>query len=229
MTPTVSQGQAPGQLTICPTCSTQLESGGKFCGECGTQTGSHPVVNHPSVRARHTSSVPPLSVPNQVSYDDLARLEAFRMAQIQGEDTSWAPTPSPVKDGVDYTPTSQGSAPAPGFVRKGATRRRAVPEELVREMQSLNALLLREHLFLVMHWTIFVIANMIGFWLAIQCYSGMVGDEVTRIIMALTPLTFINAVALACLAPIRGTRREISRIREKMQSTRVQIEFSNIL
>ncbi|MGD9681490.1 MAG: hypothetical protein AB7W16_09925 [Candidatus Obscuribacterales bacterium] len=227
MTPTVSTGQAPGQLIICPTCSTRLESGGKFCGECGTQTGSHPVVNHPSIRSRHTPHPP--AVPNQVSYDDLARLEAFRLAQIQGEESKWAPTPSPLKDGVDYTPGSQGSAPAPGFVRKGATKRRQIPEELVREMQSLNALLLREHLFLAMHWTIFVIANIIGFWLAIQCYSGMVGDEVTKIVMALTPLTFINAVALACLAPIRGTRREISRIKEKMQSTRVQIEFSNIL
>jgi hypothetical protein len=57
----------------------------------------------------------------------------------------------------------------------------------------------------------------------------MHGDEVTKFIMALTPLTFINFVALSCLAPIKGTRREIARLLEKKQYVQFQMEYSNLM
>ncbi|MBZ0188570.1 MAG: hypothetical protein K8F91_20160 [Candidatus Obscuribacterales bacterium] len=232
------------QLVACRACTSPLEQGAKFCGECGCgfspqahvpirAKASHPVTHEHSVTHEHQrpANSATSSVPDQVSYEDLARLEAFRLAQANGVDTVWAPTPTPTHSGQDFTPNMASNQAAPSFALKGtgARKRGQIPEQLVREMQSLNALLLREQLFLIMHWCIFVISNLIGFWLAIQCYAGMHGDEVTKIVMALTPLTFINAVALACLAPIRGTKREISRIKEKMQYTRVQIEFSHLM
>lgn len=163
-----------------------------------------------------------VSVPSRVNYDDLAKLEQFRLAQVNEVAMDWKPTATLGPKGV----APKASSVAPSFAQVG-TKSGAIPESLVREMQSLNATILRERFFLIMHTAIFLITNLVGFYIALHCYYGYHGDEVTRIVMALTPLTFINAVALACLSPIKGTRREILRLLEKRQYLRFQIDVKS--
>lgn len=240
-------------IVSCTNCSNTIESVAKFCGECGeiTELGSgvfQAIYETRDVglsdgtdahRAHHQhhhemagqSEDQESSESSQVTYHELSLLESYRMAQRSGENVGWAPTPTPTNSAGEVVQHNTEQSHAPRFAREGKQsqkKRAAIPESLVREMQSLNALLLRERIFLAIHWTIFVSANLFGFYLASQCYSGFHGDEVTRFVLALTPLTFINAVALACLAPIRGTRREISRVKERMQYLKVQLEYGNL-
>jgi hypothetical protein len=46
--------------------------------------------------------------------------------------------------------------------------------------------------------------------------------------MAFTPLFFINSIALACLSPIKGTKREIARLKEKLTYVKFQVEYQNL-
>jgi len=164
-------------------------------------------------------------VPNTVSYDDLAKLEAYRLSQITGSDMNWVPTPSYTEGKTVPLPPTGG---APTFAHVGGGKK-GVSTALVSEMESLNASIIRERLFLLMHCAIFLVCNIIGLYIALACYYGVHGDEVTKLVMAFTPLTFINFVALSCLAPIKGTRREIARLLEKRQYVQFQMEYSNIM
>ena len=229
----------------CSNCDSSIESMAKFCGDCGEITEFGSGVFQAIYETRAPQTVPVVTAPlpepainapsdneaSQVSYHELALLESYRLANRSGQEMEWAPTPTPTNNHGQVIEHSTERVSAPRFAREGKVqgKRSQLPESLVREMQSLNALLLRERIFLGIHWTIFVTANIIGFYLASKCYAGFVGDEVTRFIMALTPLTFINAVALACLAPIRGTRREIARVKERMQYLKVQIDYGNLI
>jgi hypothetical protein len=103
-----------------------------------------------------------------------------------------------------------------------------VPQELKDELAKLIVLLARERIFLYMHCGIFLTANLFGFYVAMRCYNGFIGDEMSKLIMAMTPLLFINAIALACLAPIKGTKREIARLKEQLTYVKFQIEYRNV-
>lgn len=161
-------------------------------------------------------------VPNTVSYDELKLLEAYRLSQHSGMPLEWKPTPS--GNTVPLPPT--GGAPTFAQVHGGKFE---TSPKLIAEMQNLNASIVRERLFLIMHCTIFLVTNVIGLYIALSCYYGCHGDEVTKLVMAFTPLTFINFVALSCLAPIKGTKREISRLIEKKQYVQFQMEYSNVM
>ena len=233
----------PAAITAtCSNCDSSIESMAKFCGDCGEITefgsGVFQAIYQTKTVPEFTAQLPEPAInapseneASQVSYHELALLESYRLANRSGQEVEWAPTPTPTNNQGMVIEHNTERVAAPRFAREGKAqaKRSQLPESVVREMQSLNALLLRERIFLGIHWTIFVTANLIGFYLASKCYAGFVGDEVTRFIMALTPLTFINAVALACLAPIRGTRREIARVKERMQYLKVQLDYGNLI
>lgn len=113
---------------------------------------------------------------------------------------------------------------APSFVKPKTD----VPKELKEELAKLIVLLARERMFLYMHCGIFLCANLFGFYVAMRCYNGFIGDEMSKLMMAMTPLLFINAVALAGLSPIKGTKREIARLKEKLTYVKFQIEYRNV-
>ncbi len=125
-----------------------------------------------------------------------------------------APNPNASKD---------KSVPQFAHVSGGKKKRRVNPE-LTAELGGLLALLLRERIFLVIHCIIFLVVNLFGFSLSIECYTGYIGDEATKIVMAMTPLLFINTVGLACMSPIKGTKKEIARIKEKIQYLRFRMD-----
>jgi len=198
----------------CRHCSSQVEVGAKFCGDCGTS--AEMAINRagiPGVK-KH---IPTFAVPDTVSYAKLAELEREKSFQNT--------------DDLEESPTETAqvvvskSTNTPTFAKQ---KKAVVPSELIDELKSLNTALLREQLFLIFHWCIFLISNLIGFAFSMKCYFQFHGDEVSKIMMALTPLTFINLVAFACLSPIKGTRAEIARIKERIKFVKIKIEYRNI-
>jgi hypothetical protein len=122
---------------------------------------------------------------------------------------------------------SPGSGQAPTFARP--KNRNAVDPAVSRELGSLIVLLARERIFLIMHWAIFVTISLIGFGLAMKCYSEFHGDHMSKLMMAITPMLFINLTALICLTPIKGTKREIERIEEKIAYLKFSVRFKHLL
>jgi len=103
-----------------------------------------------------------------------------------------------------------------------------IPHELKDEISRLVCTLARERFFLIMHWCIFLALNITGLTFSLIAYNGYIGDELTKTVIALTPLMFINTIALACLSPIKGTKREIARLKERLSYVRFQVEYSNL-
>ena len=170
-------GSATPTITavLCAVCESAVESGAKYCGNCGA------VANQPDVQTNNRSAVelPKPAVPNFVPV---------------------APRPVP-----------------------------AAVAHLNEEESKLTVLLVRERLFLYMHWLIFLSANIFGLWLTLKCYHEYMADEMTRIMMACTPLMYINLLALVCLVPIKGTRRSIAGLKEKLNYVKFQREYNHLL
>ncbi len=195
----------------CVHCYCEMEVGARFCGDCGANVAVASEQNSVPSRAQN-----PTNFAHNV--DGSGRTKA-RIA---------APKPNPSSS------NSANSSPAntvrnksvPQFAHlSGGKKRRRVNPELTAELGGLLALLLRERIFLVIHCIIFVVVNLFGFSLSIECYTGYIGDEATKIVMAMTPLLFINTVGLACMSPIKGTKKEIARIKEKIQYLRFRIDY----
>jgi hypothetical protein len=134
------------------------------------------------------------------------------------------------------TPTKQDTATnaadpvsehtVPDFAQVNPKMSRAIPPELKKEHRKLTTLLARERFFLLTHYLIFLATNLFGFWMAMKAYNGLFyADQISRTVMALFPMFFINTVALGCLAPIKGTKNEISRLKEKLTYLHYRIEY----
>lgn len=123
----------------------------------------------------------------------------------------------------------QPALAVPNFAPVAQRHKKGPSEELRAEAGKLMVLLARERIFLYMHWLIFLGINLWGFWLALKCYNEFIGDEMTKLMMGSTPLLYINSCALMCIVPILGTRKEIARLKEKLNYVRFQIEYSHLL
>ncbi len=120
-------------------------------------------------------------------------------------------------------------AHAPSFAPLSAKHFAAPDPKLQTEAGKIMLLLARERLFLYMHWAIALTVQGIGCWIAYQCYTGYIGDDLTRLMMASTPFLYINSTGLICIVPIRGCRKEIARLKEKLNLIRFQIEYNHLL
>ncbi len=125
--------------------------------------------------------------------------------------------------------TEQLPLSVPNFAPVSQRHGKAPSEELRAEAGKLMVLLARERIFLYMHWLIFLGINLIGFWIAHKCYTEYLGDDLTRIMMSSTPILYINSTALICIVPIRGTRKEIARLKEKLNYVKFQIEYEHLI
>jgi hypothetical protein len=117
---------------------------------------------------------------------------------------------------------------APSFARQ-SFKRREIPADMKEEMTSILTLLLRERLFLIMHCVIFLVTNLIGLAIAFKCYLEFNGDELSKLMIASTPLLFINLVALMSLVPIKGTKKEIARLKERLTYLKLRIEYDGLM
>jgi hypothetical protein len=127
---------------------------------------------------------------------------------------------------VDTQP--QGPVRAPSFAAVSDKIRQINPA-VRQELGMMIVLLARERLFLYMHCLIFLTINFFGFWLSIKAHNEYNADELTKTVIALTPLMFINTMGLVCLAPIKGTKQEISRLKERIAYLKAQIEYQNVI
>lgn len=117
---------------------------------------------------------------------------------------------------------------APAFVQNKRKTAR-VPDEIREEMNSIYVSMARERFFLILHYCVFLGTNLIGFFIACKCYFEFIGDDITRLMMATTPLMFINLVALTCLVPIKGTKRELARLKERETYIKLRLEFDSVM
>jgi hypothetical protein len=101
--------------------------------------------------------------------------------------------------------------------------------ELRKEAAKVMVLLARERICLYFHWALFIGLNLLGCWLAVRCYFEFIGDEMTKSMVASTPFLFINSIALCCIVSIRGTRKEIARLKEHAQFIKFKMEFGHLM
>lgn len=104
-----------------------------------------------------------------------------------------------------------------------------VEPALVSELKELDFQFFRQKVFLLIHTGAFVLLNLTGFALAIKCYLGVLGDEGTKLALALIPMFYINLCALVFLAYIKGTRNEMQVLRHKISRIKFKIDYGSIL
>jgi hypothetical protein len=124
---------------------------------------------------------------------------------------------------------AQGAAPAPTFAQIAPMQTPTVSKELQGEAAKLLMQLARERLMLIFHWSMFIGLNLVGLVLAMKCYHEFIGDEMSKIMVASTPFLFINSIALLFIVLIRGTRKEIGRLKERISYVKFKIDFGHLM
>lgn len=214
MTASTLHSQAiPYGVVVCPACRLPLESKARFCGECGQPAQSN--FENTYQKNASNSSTTSYRAPDNVR-QVVVPPDSFRQGYEPHE-----------RDRLEASRNKPAEA-LPSFVEV-RDRRAKVDPDLARELGQLVVALIREHIMLVVHWLVFVATNSFGFWLAAKCYYEYNGDELTRFIMALTPIMFVNSIGLVCLAPIKGGKIEIHRIKERIAYVKVKIRHQNLI
>lgn len=146
-----------------------------------------------------------------------------------GSDWRAVPGPAPAH------PVAPGGASAasqfynvPAFAQVQATASSRATKELHAEAGKIMVLLARERIFLYLQWVVFLGLNLTGVWVACKCYHEFLGDEISKLVIASTPFLFINTIGLLMVIPIKGTRNEIARLKEKLAHLRFQLEFGHL-
>lgn len=114
----------------------------------------------------------------------------------------------------------------PSFARVKGESRNAT--ELNSEVSKTMVLLARERIFLYAHLLTFLAINLFGCWIALKCYYDFIGDEMSKIMIASTPFLFINTLALLVIIPIKGTRGEIARLKERLSHAKFNLEYGHL-
>ncbi len=96
------------------------------------------------------------------------------------------------------------------------------------EVSKIIVMLARERVFLYVQILAFLVVNIFGCWVGWKCYADFIGDEMSKMMMASTPFMFINSLALLIIVPIKGTRSEIARLKERLSHARFKIEFGHL-
>lgn len=135
----------------------------------------------------------------------------------------------PQSPAYDASDLSRQYYAAPAFAKVQATVPNKVVGQLHAEAGKIMVLLARERIFLYLQWAAFLGINFLGVFVACKCYHEFLGDEVSKVMIASTPFLFINTVALLFVIPIKGTRHEINRLKEKLAHIRFKIEFGHLV
>jgi hypothetical protein len=119
--------------------------------------------------------------------------------------------------------------PVPDFAQVNPQHLKPVDPKLHQEELRQTIVLYREHVFLCFHWLLFITINLIGLFMAFKCYIEYIGDSMTRLMIATTPLIFINTTAFTCWICIDGTNKKIKRIKEELHHVKLQIEYEHLI
>lgn len=129
---------------------------------------------------------------------------------------------------ADPPVTAQAPTNLPGFAVPKAGRNEQRNAELSGELSKIMILLARERIFLYSQIIIFILINLFGCWVALKCYNDFIGDEMSKMMIASTPFLFINSLALIMIVPIKGTRAEIARLKERLSYVHFNLEFGHL-
>lgn len=113
----------------------------------------------------------------------------------------------------------------PAFAR--AHYENASPK-VIAEIRSIMSALARERTILLVNTVVLVCVNLFGFWLSMKCYTEFIGDDVAKFIIALVPFLFVNCVGCVAMIPIRGTKREIYRLNEKLKVLKATMDYGHL-
>lgn len=97
------------------------------------------------------------------------------------------------------------------------------------EINQIVSALFRERCILILNTCILLGVNLFGFSLSLKAYSEFNGDEMAKLIIAFTPFLFVNCVGCVAMIPIRGTKREIYRLQQRLQFLRAQMDFNHLM
>lgn len=96
------------------------------------------------------------------------------------------------------------------------------------EINSIMSALFRERFILILNTVVLLGVNLFGFSLSLKAYTEFNGDEMAKLIIAFTPFLFVNGVGFVAMIPIRGTKREIYRLQQRLQFLRAQMEYTHL-
>lgn len=187
-----------GSLVGCKTCRHYIQPAAKFCGNCGASQDMGSTATQHKLRA---------------------------VRQFSQEIQDFAGSKDRAESNRQNKQAAAQKLATPDFARK---KKRGLSPAAREEMVVLETMLVRERFFLLMHCSIFLVVNLIGLFIALKCYFEFNGDEMAKIMMATTPLMFINLVALTSLVPIKSTKREIARLIERKTYLKLQSEYENL-
>lgn len=183
----------------CAHCSGLIEAGAKFCGQCGV----HNSFSDDVLQAHAQSSLQPAVAAQGVTTAGVAagatQTSAFERMQLGGQ--------------------------TPAFAR--AHYENASPK-VIAEIRSIMSALARERTILLVNTLVLVCVNLFGFWLSMKCYTEFIGDDVAKFMIAFTPFLFVNGVGCVAMIPIRGTKREIYRLNEKLKVLKATMDYGHL-
>lgn len=207
----------------CIKCRRSLEARAKFCGNCGSEQPK--MLYYPELQSVQISQINQNGQLNQSNQRQMSLSQELMMVGSRVAQAKQEILNSAGQNLVERENQSQMAVQAvhstPDFAKR---RKRRIPIELKEELAALQLSKAKQKAFLLMHWIIFLISNLIGLYIALKCYFEFNGDEVAKIMVATTPLMFINLTALVCLSPIKGTKRELARLKERETYIRLELE-----
>lgn len=191
----------------CVHCAGLIEAGAKFCGQCG-------VLNSFSndVLQAHAQTSQPAIAQASSSASAVVDTAASTMRRAQTETTSHE--------------RMQMGGQLPAFAR--AHYQQASPK-LQKELGQIMTALLREKTILLVNSLVFVCVSLFGFTLSLKCYTEFNGDDVAKFMMAFTPFLFVNVVGCVALIPVRGAKREIYRLNEKLKVLKSTMDYGHLM
>ena len=196
----------------CTGCGQVDDSEAKFCPTCGANQWQ--VLNMRQTRG-YTS-------PN--SSPQLVYLEPGHT----GTPTLVLPEniPNSVPTPMARALTNLNDAYVPSFAH---VRNTAQVQQQQVELAKLAVILARERLFLLFHFIVWGLMNIVGFTLALKCYNEFIGDEMTKICIACTPFWLFNIIGLNSIHMIKKTRRNIARTKEQLAHQRFKVDYGHLL
>lgn len=96
------------------------------------------------------------------------------------------------------------------------------------EISAIMSALFRERFLLILNTIVLLGVNLFGFSLSIKAYMEFNGDEMAKLVIAFTPFLFVNGIGCVAMIPIRGTKREIYRLQQRLQFLRAQMDYSHL-
>ncbi len=103
-----------------------------------------------------------------------------------------------------------------------------VTPKVKAEITQIMTALFRERFILILNTIVLLSVNLLGFWLSLKAYTEFNGDEMAKLVIAFTPFLFVNSLGFVTMIPIRGTKREIYRLQQRLHFLRAQMDYSHL-